>query len=292
MRHSRSILQALFVTFLWSTSWVLIKSGLQEIPALTFAGLRYFIAFLLLLPLLFKPEIRRGMDTLTRRDWLQLALLGLVMYTLTQGAQFLALSFLPAQTTSLVLSFSPVLVAFLGMALLAERPTLLQFGGVGLFIAGAATFLYPASFTPDQSLGLIIAVVGLAATSVAAVLGRAVNRREHLHPVLVTLITMGIGSLVLLGAGLGTQGLPQFSFSGWLIVLWLAVVNTAFAFTLWNLTLRSLSAMESSVINNTMLIQIAILAWLFLGESLGARQVTGLLLASAGTLLVQLFRRR
>jgi drug/metabolite transporter (DMT)-like permease len=103
---------------------------------------------------------------------------------------------------------------------------------------------------------------------------------------------MGIGSLVLLGTGLGTQGLPQFSFSGWLIVLWLAAVNTAFAFTLWNLTLRSLSAMESSVINNTMLIQIAILAWLFLGESLGARQVSGLLLASAGTLLVQLFRRR
>jgi drug/metabolite transporter (DMT)-like permease len=292
MRHSRSILQALFTTFLWSTSWVLIKTGLQEIPALTFAGLRYFIAFLLLLPLLFKPEIRHGTGTLTRRDWLQLALLGLVMYTLTQGAQFLALSFLPAQTTSLVLSFSPVLVAFLGMALLAERPTLLQFGGVGLFIAGAAAFLYPASFTSDQILGFIIAVIGLAATSAAAVLGRAVNRREHLHPVLVTLITMGIGSLVLLGAGLGAQGLPQFSFSGWLIVLWLAVVNTAFAFTLWNLTLRSLSAMESSVINNTMLIQIAILAWIFLGESLGARQVTGLLLASAGTLLVQLFRRR
>jgi hypothetical protein len=67
-RHSRSILQALFATFLWSTSWVLIKTGLQEIPALTFAGLRYFIAFLLLLPLLFKPEIRRGLRGLGRRD--------------------------------------------------------------------------------------------------------------------------------------------------------------------------------------------------------------------------------
>ena len=34
-----------------------------------------------------------------------LAALGLVMYTVTQGAQFLALDRLPAQTTSLVLSF-------------------------------------------------------------------------------------------------------------------------------------------------------------------------------------------
>ena len=68
-------------------------------------------------------------------------------------------------------------------------------------------------------------------------------------------------------------------------------VNTAFAFTLWNLTLRKLSAMESSLINNTMLIQIAILAWVFLGESLGVRQVAGLLLASLGTLVVQLAGR-
>lgn len=46
--------------------------------------------------------------------------------------------------------------------------------------------------------------------------------------------------------------------------------------------------MESSLINNTRLIQIAILAWVFLGESLGPRQVLGLVLASLGTLVVQL----
>lgn len=43
--HTRAVLQALLVTFLWSTSWVLIKIGLADIPALTFAGLRYVLAF-------------------------------------------------------------------------------------------------------------------------------------------------------------------------------------------------------------------------------------------------------
>ena len=47
-----AILLALFVTFLWSTSWILIKIGLKEIPALTFAGLRYLLGFFFLLPLL------------------------------------------------------------------------------------------------------------------------------------------------------------------------------------------------------------------------------------------------
>jgi drug/metabolite transporter (DMT)-like permease len=70
------------------------------------------------------------------------------------------------------------------------------------------------------------------------------------------------------------------------------LVNTAFAFTLWNHTLKVLTAVESSVLNNTMLVQIALLAWLFLDESLDARQLAGLALATAGVLLVQLTARR
>ena len=66
------------------------------------------------------------------------------------------------------------------------------------------------------------------------------------------------------------------------------MANTAFAFVLWNRTLRRLTAVESSVANNTMLVQISILAWVFLGEALSARGVVGLVLAAVGTLIVQL----
>lgn len=290
--HTRAVLQALLVTFLWSTSWVLIKVGLEEIPALTFAGLRYAFAFLLLLPLAFRGEVRRSIARLSRREWLLLITLGVVMYTLTQGAQFLALERLPAQTTSLVLSFSPVVVTLLGVAFLSERPTPLQGGGVVMFLVGAFVFLYPASFPPGQVVGLVLAVMGLVTNSVASVLGRYVNRSATLPALTVTLVSMGVGASLLLGTGMAVQGPPELSLKSWAIVAWLAAVNTAFAFTLWNLTLRKLSAMESSLINNTMLIQIAILAWVFLGESLGVRQVAGLLLASLGTMVVQLAGRR
>jgi drug/metabolite transporter (DMT)-like permease len=50
--------------------------------------------------------------------------------------------------------------------------------------------------------------------------------------------------------------------------------------------------MESSIINNTMLFQIAVLAWLFLGERLAGRQVAGMALAALGTLVVQIRQRR
>jgi drug/metabolite transporter (DMT)-like permease len=284
----RAILLALLVTFLWSTSWVLIKIGLDEIPALTFAGLRYTLAFLCLLPFVLRRSEVTAMRALRRTDWAMLAALGLVMYALTQGSQFLALSYLPAQTTSLLLSFSPVVVAAIGVVVLSERPARAQFYGVAVYLIGAVIFLYPAAFPAGQVLGLVIAVIGLLSNAGAAVLGRAVNRTGLLSPLAVTVVSMGIGGVLLLVTGIATQGMPQLSPTGWAIVGWLAVVNTAVAFTLWNLTQRTLPAMESSVINNTMLIQIAILAWIFLDESLGVKEITGLTLAAVGVLVVQL----
>jgi len=285
--YVRSILQALFVTFLWSTSWVLIKVGLEEIPALMFAGLRYGLAFLLLAPLLLRRGVRAPLRSLSRREWGWLVALGVVMYTFTQGAQFLALERLPAQTTSLVLSFSPIAVAVLAAVWLGERPGWLQGLGVLVAVVGAMIFLNPTAVPGGQVVGLFIAAASVVFNAAAAVIGRYVNRSFALPAAAVTLVSMGVGALGLLGAGLATHGLPVLSMQSWLIIAWLAAVNTAFAFTLWNLTLQRLSATESSVINNTMLIQIAVLAWVFLGERLSAPQIAGLLLASVGTLVVQ-----
>jgi drug/metabolite transporter (DMT)-like permease len=78
------------------------------------------------------------------------------------------------------------------------------------------------------------------------------------------------------------------NFQTWAIILWLAVVNTAFAFTLWNHTLRTLTAIESSIINGTMLIWVAIFAVIFLHETITVKELVGLVAASLGTLLVQL----
>jgi drug/metabolite transporter (DMT)-like permease len=113
----------------------------------------------------------------------------------------------------------------------------------------------------------------------------------YFYPLAVTVVSMGFGGLLLLAIGIAVQGLPPLTVTHWAIILWLAVVNTAFAFTLWNNTLRTISAMASSIINNTMLFQIAVLAWLFLDEQLTWQAVLGMILAVLGTLLVQLRKR-
>ncbi len=286
----RAILQAFFVTFLWSTSWVLIKIGLddQDIPPVTFAGLRYFLAFLTLVPVYSLSRQATPVRTLTRRHWASLALLGLLYYTITQGTNFLGLVYLPAINFSILLNSTAIVVAVLGIWLLNERPTGQQWIGALIFIAGAAIFFYPWNIPAGQVIGYAIAAVHVLATSLSSIMGRGINRQGEIHPITVTVVSMGIGAALLLGLGLLVEPAPRLDLTSWGIILWLAVVNTAFAFTLWNHTLRTLSAMESSIINNTMLIQIAILAFLFLGETPSWVQVGGMLLAAVGALLVQL----
>jgi drug/metabolite transporter (DMT)-like permease len=286
--HWTAVGQALLVTFLWSTSYVLVKIGLVEIPAITFAGLRYFLAFLVLLPFFFRQGQAATLRTLTRQDWVRLAVLGLLFYAITQGTNFVGLSYLPTVTVSLLLSFSPVVVALLGILILREQPRWRQWLGIGLCMIGAFLYFYPLVLPYGQAIGIAIVLLGVLANAFSSILGREVNRAGNIPPLTVTVVSMGIGALVLLVSGLALQGLPQLSLTNWAIILWLAVVNTAFAFTLWNHTLRTLSAMESTVINNTMLIQIAVLAWLFLGESLSGQEIVGMVVAAVGAFLVQL----
>lgn len=279
---------ALLVTFLWSTSFVIIKLGLGEIPPLTFAGLRYTIAFFCLLPFALRKARVDELKKIEKNDLYKLAALGLVFYTFTQGTQFLGLSLLPAVTVSLILNFTPVIVAVLGIFILSENPTISQWLGAILFIIGVLVYFFPADLSQSKIIGLIVMSIGVLANASSAILGRSINRGGKFHPLTVTIISMGVGSIILLVVGITTQGFPLLSLKNILYLLWLAGINTALAFTLWNLTLRSLSAMESSIINGTMLIQIAVLAWIFLEESITLKELIGMMIAAVGALLVQM----
>lgn len=280
------MLMALFVTLLWSSSWILIKLTIDEIPPLTFAGLRYFLAFVVLVPgLIARRDVIRG---LTKREWGFLLLLGVVYYALTQGGQFLSLKYLDAITLSLMLNFSSPLVALIGLGVLREPVTRLQWAGVLVFLLGVVVYFSPQASVPKSALGLTLGFFTVVSNALASVMGRRVNREARLDPVVITGISMGFGSVLLLVSGAAIQGIPSISSQSWLILIWLAVVNTALAFWLWNKSLQVLTAMESSIINNTMLIQISILAWLFLDERPGWVGIIGLVIAAVGTLIVNL----
>lgn len=279
---------ALLVTFLWSTSWVLIRWGLdrEALTPLVFAGLRYALAGTLLMAWLASSSAgRRELRAISAGELARLAALGLLFYAVTQGAQFVAIAHQPEATTGLVLSLTPLVVALASIPALGERPTARQGTGVVLVTAGAVS--YATGNLGATAVGMGAAVVGLAANAAASLMGRSVNRTLLRSATAVTAVSMSIGAAVLLGVGLVVEGAPSFSPAAWAIIAWLAVINTAVAFTLWNRSLRVLTAPESATINNTMTAQIALLAWAFLGERPGLASWIGIGLVSMGALLAR-----
>lgn len=277
---------AFVVTVLWSSSWVLIRVGLDEteLRPLTFAGLRYGLAALVLAPWILRRTRRRrrtdgGLQGLGRWWWAPLVALGVVQYALTQGSQFVAIEAQPAATTSLVLAATPILVA-VGGVFLDEPPRSGHLAGAVLAIVGAVVY-----FRGDlgaSTVGMIAAVVTVLSNAGSVLLGRGVNRHRHLDAGVVTIVSMSIGAAMLLGVGVVIEGIPQLGARSLAILGWLAIVNTAAAFTMWNTALRQLRAIDAAAIQNTMGIQIPLLAWIALDQPLGPSELAGLSCAALG----------
>ena len=289
--HRNALLVALLVTLLWSSSWIIIRFGLDDegLTPLTFAGIRYGLAALVLTGVaLARPATRVRIAALDTREWISLAVLGIVFYTVAQGAQFVAIDHQPAASTSLVLSMTPLAVALVAGRSLGERPVAHQVIGA-LFVAAGAAAYFSGSLRAT-AIGMVAAGVALASGVSGSLLGRSANRNLSSNPLVVTTVSMVIGSALLLAIGLGVEGVPSITIRGGLFIGWLAVINGALAFTLWNHSLRTLTATESAVINNTMLVQIAALAWIFLGEAPGPIQIVGIVLVTVGVMASQLGR--
>lgn len=287
--------QTLLVTFLWATSWVLIKVGLDELDLrpISFAGLRYVLAGVLLLPFGWRAvrAARRDGPGIDRRLVGKVLLLGLVFYALAQGTQFAALAVLPAASVGLVLATIPVWIGAVAWLRGEERASPAQLVGMAMLVGGAALYFGEVDLGTAGWLGLGSAALCAAASTAGQHLARDLNRDAHGRlggAIGLTSLSMGIGSAALLGVGLALEGWPTLDERGWAIVAWLAAVNTAFAFTLYNRALRVLTAVESSTIVNLLLVMVAIMAWVFLGEALEIGQVVGLAVVTIGVLIVQL----
>ncbi|TRO47512.1 hypothetical protein E2P65_04275 [Candidatus Bathyarchaeota archaeon] len=285
--HLVAILEAFFVTFLWSSSYVLVKVGLKEMSPLSLVALRYVVASLILLPL----ALRRGEGEFLRdsRNVGKMVALGLSGYTVAQGLQCLGLFYLPAVSVTFILNFTPLIVAVLGVVALKEYPRLHQLAGMCLVLAGAYLY-FNAPLMGDSLLGVVITLISGMGWGSYLVLGRLLFVRGELNPLGLTAFSMGFGTLLLALVAFSMEGFPSVSLTGWGIILWLGVVNTALAFFLWNHALQRLEAFEISVLQNTMLVQIALLSWMFLGESLTLAKLIPMALVFVGALVVQMRR--
>ncbi len=286
-----AVIQAFFVTILWSSSWVIIKFGLEEIPPLIFAGLRYLLgAVILLVFICSSREHRNSLKNQSKNSWLTIGFYGILFITITQGGQFIALMLLPAITVSFALNLTIFVVIFLSIGILREVPSLLQIFLFMIAFLGIILFFYPIDLSVEF-FGLLVLICLVIANSLSSILGRSINRTKDVSPIIITGVSMGIGSVILISFGIVVDGLLiifSLSLLSVTYIILLGVINTAIAFTIWNKAMQRLRAMDITLINSTMLPQIVVLSIVFLGEMPILKEWIGLALIVISTLLIQL----
>lgn len=261
--------------------------GLREINPLAFVTYRYVVASLVLALPMF-GRFRSFLANLNLKRVSVFLLLGFSGYFVAQGLQILGLYYLQAVAVTFILNLTPIFVLVLGVFFLKEKPSPVQIIGIVLTLCGVLVFFADSVMVLGEVFGVVATFVSGFGWAIYMVVTRY-WLRENVDVIPLTTCSMALGAVMLLVITGLTGNVVQISVDGWALVLWLGIVNTALAFVLWNHSLKTLRAYEQSVIQNTMLIQIALLACVFLNEFLTLYKVLGIVLVFVGVLIVQLF---
>jgi len=283
-RRTLAIMEALLVTVIWSSSFVIVKIGLETLGPLTIAGLRYSLGALVLLPLFLfnRPERKPISGNL----WLRLIFIGISSYTIGNGALFWGLKYIPATTGSFLMGLIPLLVMIGGTLFLKEIPTRWQALGVFISLAGSLIY-FSGGLQPGEPLGIAILALGLLGFMTFSLLGRSIARDRSLDTLVLTTIPLIIGGLVTICLALIVEGIPRFTPNSLRVIIWLALINTSLGYLIYNHALRELTALEINMLMILTPLFTAFISWIMLGERLDLWQGIGLVVMIVGVFLVQ-----
>jgi drug/metabolite transporter (DMT)-like permease len=269
---------------IWGSTWLVIKIGLDYLPPLIFAGIRFTAATMVLLLLTKVLHARMPRD---RSSWETMLFLGIFQITVPYGLVFWGEQYISSGLSAVLFATLPFFVVIFAHLMINEKLTKLKALGVIASFGGLSAIFWRDLLTM-QSLGtgnsLLggLAVVGSAASGALA---NVVAKRysTEIHPAANVLVQMTMGSLILLLIGLTTEsGLPiVFSWQAIASILYLGVVGSALAFIGLYWLLTKISATNSSLITFVTPILALILGWAILQEvpDISIALGTGLILA-------------
>ena len=281
----RDLLLALAVVAVWGTNFVVIRIGLDHLPPLLFAGLRFVLAAVPGVFLLPRPAA----------SWRNLAAYGLLIGAGQFGLLFVAIrSDIAPGLASLVVQVQVFFTIGLSMWLTGERVRGFQW--IALLLAGSGILviaLHTDATTTPLGLGLVL----LAGLSWAG--GNMVARVSGVQSMLPYVVWASLFSappllvlsLILEGWDAIRDGVLRADAATWGAVLWQAVGNALFGYAVWGwLLARHPAALVTPMALLVPVFGIGASA-LWLGEPLPAWKIGAAILVLGGLALGVLYPR-
>jgi drug/metabolite transporter (DMT)-like permease len=278
-----------------TVSKVVLASGVSSLELTQVRSIGAFVGLALAIALIDRRRLR-----VTRRELPYLVVFGVTGVAFVQWFYFLAIHRLPVGIALLIQYLAPLLVALFAFYVLHEPVRQRIWLALGLALLGLSLIVQ--LWTSGGSLDAVGVAASLAAAVAYAVYvlmaERGVRTRD---PISLACLGFGFAALFwlivqpvwrfpvdLLDDRTSLLGnLEDVSAPVWLLMLFVVVVGTMVTFALIVSALRHISATRVGIVAMLEPVAAALVAWLWLGESLDAAQLVGGAIVLAGIALAQ-----
>lgn len=275
------------VVVLWGSSFAFLKLGLEGIPPITLAFLRFLLATPFFAVYAYFRD-RNIFHSPILRDWKILAFLGLTGITLYHTFQNVGLLFTSAANSSLIISANPVFIILLAHFYLRETVTWKQASGVVLAFVGVILIIGPVNlmFNPSNVIGDLLSLGAGISWAFYAVVSKELLQKYGAQQ--VTMFSMMFGTLFLFPILLVSET-PTLPTSLWLWMLlgFLSVLCSGVAYLLWNKALEEIPATQGGVFLFFLPAVSILFAKLVLVETFDIYFVVGAALVMLGVLMIE-----
>jgi drug/metabolite transporter (DMT)-like permease len=266
--------------FVWGSTFLAIRIGVQEVPPLLLAGMRFLAAGVLL----YGWMRFRGVANPSRREWAYASLMGTMIFLLDYGCLFWAEQRVPSGIAAVVLATIPVFITLLEIIFLRTQKLTLRLGLALLIgIAGVAVLTNHSlalGETPINPAGALALTIAAFSWSVATIWSRKLPLPSS-KPMssAAQMLTGGVQLLLAAAVSGELRGfhIAAVSPAGWWSLVYLIVAGSIAGFTayIWLLHYESPTKVGTYAYVNPV-VAVA-LGYLLGGETVGQRTLIGTL---------------
>lgn len=232
--NGNTIFWAIIACLLWSTAYAGIKLGLQYDTPFHFAGIRFIISGLIILPFTIRPSLYVRM---VKENWRVFVGVTILQIVINYSLFYQGLNLVPGALGAVVYGAQPLIIAVVAAILTKDdqitrsKTLTIIFGIAGvIFISiGRQAFQLGSEI---ELLGTLMIIVANIATALSNVL--ISMRGREIHPLVLSSFSLFFGGLILFMISIPVENIPSGPqpIQYWLILGWLSFMASA-AFSIW-----------------------------------------------------------
>src|SRR5881394_133987 len=284
----KALIAYLIVCVFWGSTYLAIKVGVGELPPFLFAGLRFFIAGVLLL------GIARAMGyTLPRRaaDWRTLAIVGLFLLTGGNALVVWAEQYTPSGVASVFVVTVAIWTAFFDATVPGGSGELNWRVVAGLLLGFIGTALLVGASPAEILKSDLRGPLALTFASCSWWIGSVYAKRHptEVSPYIAASIQMIVGGAVVavLGSALGEWRSWHLTPKGAGAIAYLVVFGSILGYSAYSYALKHASATIVGTYAYVNPVIAVLLGWLLLAEPITQRTVVAMALILGAVLWIQ-----